>query len=216
MSNRFFLILYELLLSVTVGIALSKWRRLSKADKWIGILLVATFIQEVIAGYLKINRKSNFFTYHFYTPVEIYLIAQYFDRSIDLKPKNRLAIIIGLVGGCFCLINTLFFQPLSKINSYDLLFEGSVVLGLSLLSFYRLLLREDVVPGKMAQFWLTICFLFYWSLTYANFGLYGGQIGRVSKLTQIFDSTLTIANLLFYIGIAIVFIRYKKLIPSGE
>jgi hypothetical protein len=68
----------------------------------------------------------------------------------------------------------------------------------------------------MAHFWFIICFLFYWSLTYANFGLYGAQLNSKNIVSVIFNFTLLAANYLFYIGIATIFLRYKKLIPSGE
>jgi len=61
-----------------------------------------------------------------------------------------------------------------------------------------------------------MCFLFYWSLTYVNLGLFTVQIGRDDMLAKVFTWTLYLANLLFYFGLALVFLRYKKLIPSGE
>jgi hypothetical protein len=140
----------------------------------------------------------------------------YFDRSVGFKRPYRFGLFVSAGGVILSLINTLFFQPYDQINSYFLLFEGCAIIGLCLLSFYRLLIREDVMPGKMVHFWITICFLFYSSLTYANLGLYGKIVGHDNQFAKIFSWTLLGANLLFYLGIAFVFLRYKKLIPSGE
>ena len=207
---------YQLLLLITAGCAVYRWELLSKADKWICVLLCLTLVQECIASHLRFTYRSNFFTFHIYTPIELFVIVNYFGRSIGLGNSKYTGVWLGLAAILISVVNTLFLQSFHQINSYYLLFEGLVVLGFCLLSFYRLLIKDDVVPGKMAHFWITICFLFYWSLTYANLGLYGALLGKNSLLTKIFDATLYSANLLFYFGVALIFVRYKKLIPSGE
>jgi hypothetical protein len=209
-------ILYQLLLLITAGYAVYRWELLSNADRWICVLLCLTLVQECIAGHLLFTYRNNFFTYHIYTPIELFVIVNYFVRSIGLGNSEYTGVWLGIAGIMLSLINSLLLQSFYQINSYYLLFEGLVVLGFCLISFYRLLIKDDVVPGRMVHFWITICFLFYWSLTYANLGLYGAQVGKNSLLTKIFDVTLYSANLLFYFGIALVFVRYKKLIPSGE
>lgn len=207
---------YGLLLLITALLAVGQWARLSHADKWIAILLVFTFIQESIAGYLKIKYINNFFTYHIYTPIEIFLIINYFDRSVGIIEGKRIGIHIGIGAITLSIVNTLFFQRFNLINSYYLLFEGMMVIGLCMLAFYKLLIREDIVPGKMVVFWITVCFLFYWCLSYTNLGLWGASIDYSTFFAKVLGMALYYANLLFYFGLALVFIRYKKLIPSGE
>jgi hypothetical protein len=216
MSIILFESIYLPLLLLTAGIAFYRWRILSKADRWICTLLFITLLQESLSGYLGLMKKANFATFHFYTAIELFLIALYFDRSIGFRRPYIVGICIGIAGIIVSAINTYFFQPMEKFNSYFLLFEQCVILSLCLLSFYRLLIRDNIVPSKMAHFWLTICFLFYSSLTYADNGLYGAMVGHNNVLSKILDWTRQIANILFYFGIALVFIRYKKLIPSGE
>ena len=207
---------YLPLLLFTAGIAVYRWRVLSIADKWMCVLMIATLIEESFSKYYASTIHYNFFTYHIYTLVELFLISLYFDRSIGFRKPYLIGIIIGACGVVLSLINTFYFQSTHTFNSYFLLFEGVIVLSFCLLSFYRLLIRDNIVPGKMAQFWLTICFMFYQSLAYANNGVYGALAGQNNLLSSILDWSRQIVNLLFYFGIALVFIRYKKLIPSGE
>lgn len=216
MPLRFFSSFYLPLLFLTALLAIYRWQILSKADKWICVLLVVTLIQECISTYIGLIKLDNFFAYHVYTFIELFLIALYFDRSIGFRKPYFYGIIIGVTGIILSLVNTFYFQSTQKFNSYFLLFEQCVIISLCLLSFYRLLLREDVVPSKMTHFWVAICFLFYSSLTLANNGLYAAVIGYDTQLSRILNWTREIANLLFYLGIAVVFVRYKKLVPSGE
>ncbi len=207
---------YLFLLVFTLGLALARWRTLSQADRWICLLLFITIVQEWIAYQFKVLFQNNYITYHIYTPIEVLIILMYFDRAAHFSRKYAIAIYIGIVSVILSIVDTFFLQKYTEINSYYLLYEGCLVITLSILSFYKLLIREDIVPRKMAHFWITICFLFYWCLSYVNLGLFAYQVGHTKIIMKIFGWTLYCSNLLFYLGLAAVFVRYKKLIPSGE
>jgi uncharacterized membrane protein len=210
------IIAYELILLASVVIVFSRWKILSAPDKWIGVLLPITLVQELLEGYYMYNYKPNFFTYHIYTPIEVFIIVNYFLRSSRIQNDKQVGFIAGVGAVVLSVVNTVLFQPIDQINSYYLLFEGTVVIGLCMLSFYKLLVREDVIPRKMVVFWVTVCFLFYWCLSYTNLGLWGAVIGQATLFAKILRWALFFANMLFYLALAIVFARYKKLIPSGE
>ena len=197
-------------------LSLYRWKYLSKADRWICLLLLATVIEEYIARYYQVVYHNNFPTYHFYTPIELSIIAFYFVSSFKIKSPILWGSIICIVSCTLAALNTIYLQPLLKFNSYFLLFEGIMVISLCLIAFYKILIRDDIKPNKMVNFWLTISFLFYWSFTYVDFGVFG-KLEQVSgSLVKYFTFTLSAANLLFYLSIAFVLFFYKKLIPSGE
>lgn len=207
---------YLILLVISFGAGLSNFRTLSKADRLICLLLALTIIQESAATFMRLQYHNNFPTFHIYTPIEVSVIILYFFEASGLKYKLLISSILIIVSISLSIINTIFFQPYNTFNSYFLLYEGCVVVSLSLMSFFRLLLRDDIVPSKMVQFWLSMCFLIYWSLAFVDLGMFSVQISRTQTLARIFTWVLYSSNLLFYIGIAGVFIFYKKLIPSGE
>lgn len=211
-----FFLPYLFVLIIAFGSGVYQWRRLSIADKWLCILLAATILQETIAQLSEKFFHQNFSTYHIYTPIELFIIAFYFDHTIKLFKPYRLAIAIGGSGVVLSVLNTIFLEPFNTINTYFLLTEGCVVIVLCLVSFYKLMVREKIRLRVMSQFWITTCFLFYWCLTYMNFGLYGNIIGQSTKFGRIFAILLYSTNLVFYIGISITYLNYKKLVPSGE
>ncbi|MBS1644511.1 MAG: hypothetical protein JST36_05675 [Bacteroidetes bacterium] len=61
-----------------------------------------------------------------------------------------------------------------------------------------------------------MAFLLYWSLTYVSLGLFSGESQNIDFVAKIIAWALYVSNLLFYAGLLIIFIRYKRLIPSGE
>lgn len=209
-------VIYLLVLSFAAIATLYRWRLLSSADRWIPILMLATLAQECVANVMSRVTGNNYPSYHVYTPIEVCIICLYFDRSM----RFRFPYVIGsTIAGISVLLSIFIswkWQPVDTFNSYFLLYEGCLVIVFCLLSFYKLLIREDVIPGRMAHFWLTICFLLYWSLTFANLGLFARVPVEQVYLRTIFRITLYCANLLFYLGIIGVFVRYEKLIPSGD
>jgi hypothetical protein len=74
---------------------------------------------------------------------------------------------------------------------------------------------EDHLPYQFAHFWITLCFLVYWSTTFTGWGIYTVLNQQDFVLNPIFDKVLTVANFSFYLGIAAIFVLYKKLTPSG-
>jgi hypothetical protein len=71
MSYNLFSNIYLPLLCITAMLALYRWQVLSKADKWMSILMVITLVQECLSRYLA-HKGNNFPTFHFYTPIELY------------------------------------------------------------------------------------------------------------------------------------------------
>lgn len=214
MDDYLFWIYLPVLLTIAL-VALLQWKILTEADRWMAVLLAVTTLQECISWYFA-SKGNNFISYHIYTPTELFLISMYFDRSIGFKHAYRLGGIVAVSGFILATVNVLFFQKLNQFNSYFLMLEACAILSLCMLSFYKLLIRDNIIPGRMMQFWLTLCFLFYSSVTFVIYGLYGAMIGHHSSLSHIFTFTLFFANLSLYSGIGLVFLRYKKLIPSGE
>lgn len=206
-------------LAIILGASISsllRWKLLSKADLWICLLLCLAFVQESVSFFYEQKYQNNYPTYHFYTPVELSFICFYFVRSLRLKRPNLTSGIMAGVCVLLSVLNTIYLQPLKHINSNYLLIEGCICISFCLLSFYNILLRDDYAPSKQVQFWITIAFLFYWSLSYVNLGLYGSLAKTPKSIEKILTYTLYFANILFYIGMGVIFLRYPKLIPSGE
>lgn len=193
-----------------------RWRQLSQADKWLCYLMLLSVLQEFIAYAAAKALRNNLFTYHVYNPLELLVICFYFNESIDVLKGRYLGVWIGLGGMLLSLFCTLVLQPVWTFNSFFLMFEGFCVILLSLLAFYRILIKDDESsPLRKAHFWITACLLVYWSSTYTTWGLYTIFQQR-NYYVDLAGNVISIANVLFYAGISLLFVRYLKLKPSGE
>lgn len=168
-----------------------------------------------MAGILSICTINNFLSYHIYTPIELFIVLNYFFRAANIHNAPELGLVFGSIAILLSILDTLLFQKYNTINSYYLLFEGIVIISFCLFVFYRIFIREDIIPKRMAVFWITCCFLFYWCMSYINLGMWTA-IDYSSSIARILGLSLFYANLLFYICITFIFVYYKKLVPSGE
>lgn len=208
--------IYLILLSTTFLMCCFRWRNLKPADKLIPTLLGLTVLQELAAyGCYKLY-QNNMPTYHIYSPVEFFILCLYFNRSTKTFGKRNLGFSIGLIGVAAGIINTAYLQPILTFNSYYLLFEGTVIIIMCLVSLCEILLEETQDFINRPSFWFILALMLYWSVTYTGWGVFNLLQGTSSKLHIVFTSILYIANLLFYATIAVISITYKKQISSGK
>lgn len=213
MNIKWCIYLIILFSAATVGIA--KWKILQTPDKIVALLVSLTFASELTALLTSRYWHNNLPVYHIYSPLSFLLISLYFNYSIELFRKRRIGIIWGTAGVGLSIIDTLYLEKIDKINSYYLLFQGTTIIIYGLLSIRQILLDEDYLPYKFALFWITILFMIYWSITFTIWGFYVILSPEDAPMYSIFDVVLTTANFILYGGITIVFLLYRRLIPSS-
>lgn len=191
-----------------------RWNALSAADKIIAVLLWLTILQEIIASVLAHFRGNNMASYHFYSVAELLAISAYFAVG-STRTLRVVSIILGVTGFMFSIVNSIWIQPLTRPNTYFLMCEASMIIVLSLIGLYQITLNEEFVPLRMMRFWIALLLMLYWSVTFAAYGMMG-SLKPGTALTIVAASILQGANLLFYVSVALLLVRYPKLEPTGE
>lgn len=205
---------YAILLAATV-ICFLRWSVMSQADRALLYLLIAAFLYEISSFALLRIFGQNAFLSHFYSPLEFFLVSLYFNYSLTVL-RGRIGIFAGLFGAVCSVLNTLFLQPLSNINSHFLLFESTVIMLYCLMAFHQLLNLEEASMHRFTLFWIAVCFMMFWGATFMGWGMFSYFEGRNGALSLLHIRVLQTAAYLLYIGLALVFWRYKSLIPSGQ
>lgn len=207
---------YLAVIVIAAVISLVKYRQLDKASKIFSIMLIMTLISEVMAYVIAKYYRNNFPVYHFFAPIQLFLVGLYFNYSIESFRRKRIGIYIGIIGLLFGVFNTLFLQPIKTFNSYFLLFEGLCTIFMCLYAFNKMFVNEDIDILKSHHFWFTFILLTFWSITYVNWGV--REFIRYKMLEMIFSvgNVLWVVNVLTYSGIAFVFLFYRKNIVQRE
>lgn len=188
---------------------LIRFNRLDNAGRIVLLLLFVILVDEVIAHRFAQRFKNNMVVYNAYGLVELCLLILYFSFSNSFFGNKKIAYLLLAGGLAVGIVNFAFFESFKKLNSVYIFFEGFVVIVLALVSFYRLLLfDEELKLYRHPHFWFASVFLFFWSITYLNWGLFPllrdpGTIGNVIFF-------IWIVNIITYGAIGLIFQLYPK------
>jgi hypothetical protein len=207
-------LIYLIIIVLACIIALFRIKFVNKADGYILFLLNLTFISESIGKFLTIKYHDNTIVYQIFSPLEFFLIASYYNECIPFLKRNYIGRIVGIIGLLFAIFNMVFWQPINTYNSNFFVFEGLLVLILSLFSYFPLLIKEEISVLTYTQFWITTLFLFLWAFNFLRLTIIQSIHNEIfHKNFQIVAIAITY---LTYVGFGLVFYYYPKLIRSGE
>jgi hypothetical protein len=207
-------IIYLFLLSIILVLGFRKWNILQPADKVIIVLIGLTLLQETAAFLCYKYMGNNIFTYHIYSPIEFFLLCMYFNQINRMLKRKNIGLLIGIAGIAVGIINTSRFQSLMTFNSYYLLFEGTIIIILCLLTLCDILLSDSLDFNKRSYFWVTLALMLYWSITYTGWGIFNLLDAKNTSLLKTFTTISQGSNIVFYLSIGLIFTYYKKFIPA--
>ena len=188
---------------------------LGLAERFLAILMWTTFFVETVATmkfYLKSNSQP---VYHVFSPIEFMLMCLYFNYSIRFFKRHNLGWYLGFLGVLFSIINTLVLQKMTSINSNFLIWEGAAIIACCFISLHQILLDEEQLPYRFANFWFTVCFCFFWGTTFTGWGMTSVLDSNSREINKVVGIVFTTSNFIYYGGLAATFFYYKKLIPSS-
>ncbi len=207
-------VLYLYLLSMLFACicCLYRFKMLDTASKILAILICCAFLNEGAAFYMGKKYHNNLPLYAVYGLLEYALLCVYFNKVIDVFIKNNIGFYIALVGVILGILNIVYVQHLNNINSYFLLFEGLAVIGMSLFTFFRLLLKNDSLNlYRYHHFWFISILIFFWSITFLSWGLYNYINEKLFQSALNINIALAIVSTITYNCFAIVFLLYPKM-----
>jgi hypothetical protein len=204
--------LYLSTLAFSAICGLRRFKTQTRAIKFISILITLTFIFEFIAIFVIRFYKNNMPIYSIFNLIQFFVVAYYFDESIDVFKKRKIGMYVGYVGLFLGLLNIIIFQPLTSFNSNFLILEGLSIISMALFSFFRLLVQyEEFRFTSFSHFWISVILLFFWSITFLNWGLYDYIGEEFNDKIWIINLSILIVNIITYLSFGLVFIFYKKL-----
>lgn len=154
---------YVLLFSVTIALIRYKFLKNELIYIWYFILM-GIFFEILSRSLLYLKVPNTLPGLHLYTTLEFLLIGLFYQKYFgDFFNKNLMTyLIVGFV--IFAIINAFFIQGIYNFNTNASGLEGIIVIGLSLLCFYKMLMELDTRnPTKQPIFWINSGFLFYFA-----------------------------------------------------
>lgn len=204
--TRFLIYLAVLLFAFLA--AVWHYRRQALSLKMIALMLGFTILSEMAAAYAAWKYHNNMPVYHIYTPVSVILVALFYHYFIPFFRRYHIALWMAVVSIAAALVNTVYLQPLTVLDTYAILFSGELIIAMTLAALFYIAGNDSIVRlTRSPYFWLSWLFLFYWC---TNFFIWASiEVLRDtedhSALIPLYRA-IWIANLLFYTGTGFVFV----------
>lgn len=203
--------IYFFIIASAMFCGIIRYKLLDRGLKTIVILLFITLITEITASVTAYKFHTNALVYSVFNFIQFFFIALYFNSSVDLFKKSNAAIYIGIVVIIGGILNYVYL-PKSEMNTNFLLVEAFFTIAFALFSLYRqLLFYEQLDLFYYPHFWLSIIFLFFWSVTFMIWGLNNIMLVKFAKFWDHIWIFLWSINVVTYLGIAFVFVFYNKM-----
>lgn len=204
--------LYVLSLLFASLCSVVRFRKIDYASKILSLLISCDFVVEIAAYFFAKKYHNNLPLYAIDELVEYGLLCWYFNYVIDVFRKRNIGIYLSLIGICLGILNLKFVQNINSQNSYFLFFEGLLVLGMCLFTFFRLLLDPNFpYLYRYHHFWFTSILVFFWCITFLNWGLYDYLNLKLKQDAWIIDCALPLVGAITYTAFGVVFLSYNKL-----
>lgn len=207
---------YLALLTLSLLIGLRKYKILDTPSRIIVILLLVTLISESLSYVLAVKYSNNMPLYHFFNPIELSIIAIYYNYSIKTFRKRNIGYIIAIIGTTGSILNSIFLQPIDTLNSYFLLFEGLLIIFMSLYSYIEIFRDIDLYAITNPHFWFSSIFIFISGITYANWALYSFIAAEMVEVMPHINAIILLVSTIAYAGFGVVFIFIHKMYRSEQ
>ncbi|MBS1779683.1 MAG: hypothetical protein JST70_10195 [Bacteroidetes bacterium] len=199
-------------LGIAVISFVSRYKTVDRASKILGVLLCLTFLTERIADYSAHAFGNSIIVYGAFSPMQFFLISMYFNVSIRAFQRKSIGIIIGIPFLLMGYTDYFFIQGPKVMNSYFLLTESILVVGMCMYSFYRMMLEDEGLKlMKYPHFWFTSLFFLFWLGTFFIWGMYDFVTRQLHIKADLLGTVLLAINVLTYLGFAAVYFFYPKM-----
>lgn len=213
MRLDFFDLFYYCSLIASASIGLACFKKLEPPFRWIAVLLVITVISELIAKFIAIGLgKPNNIVYHFFTPLEYGIYVIIFLHFLG-HPQWKLPLLLSIAGLILLeIVNTIYFQPLTVMNTNTIIMENLLLVFLSLWLFIRI--REAPFRQELhleGVFWFNSAVLCYYAYNILISGLQSMKVYLLDNPPLIiYDFNKILSGLLYITYLVAIFLSASK------
>lgn len=200
-----------IIIFISLFISLVRYKILDKASKLLFVLILLTFLTEIIAYWSAYYFHNNNPVYNISSIVKFTITCLYFESIIPQFKTHKIGRKVAVAGLILSAFNTVFFQSFLDVNSYFLAFESITIIGLCLYYFYDYLSQDTFSNRLPIHFWFVALLLIFWSFTFFYWLIAYALLYTNAKSISWLPLILFSFNIIYYGGFAVIFLFYKKL-----
>jgi hypothetical protein len=211
--QEYIFIFYYLFLLLGIAIGYSKYKRMDAAIRllvqWLTIIAIAELATYILKKME--NHGQKYVVFHLSSTLEIVLITAYFIKLLRPKNSNILMTLNIVIWPSIALLNALFLQPITELNTNMLMLESFSIITMSLYFIYKVIINnlvENIFQNP--HFWISLLWLLLWSTTFFFWALIKILYRAHWRYTESVLTLQGIINLVVYAGITVVILFYSK------
>ena len=208
---------YLFVLMSAFGCGMIHLRKLDKAGKIFCVFCGFIFLAESTAYYAARVYHTNMAVYAVSNILGMLLLCLYFNYSVDYFRKSALGVWLGIISVLLGILNTGLFQPVTKLCTNFLVYEGIVTVAVCMFAFFRLLADSEKLRLKnIPQFWVMTTLVLYWTITLLSWSVYEFLGEKVSEYNSVINLLILVANIGCYATFGIIFLLYPKMLRANN
>lgn len=202
--------LFTAFLPVIIGVAMI--RQLDEAARIFLLMVAVSFLGELAAFCTAVVYRNNLPAYNISSIIEMVILCFYFNYIIGPFRKHHLGIIIGAVSLIVAILTLIYGQPITKVNNYFMVYQGIVIISMSMIYQVQLLRQHPYLGFKdIPHYWFTSALMFFWTLTVLNWAFYDYLYVRFPVHRMLLNYAIALVALITYLAFCATFLLYSKM-----
>ena len=154
---------YFLLFSLSI--TLFRFRYLTDSLRFVGLFVGLAIVGEIVSYVTgRVLHRPNLHILHVYTILEFNVIALFYFTFFGYFYSRSLVPVLMIGFTLLSALNSAFLQPLNRYNTYARGLEAILIIGLTVLCFYKMLTELSTKRlDKHPVFWINTGFLLYFA-----------------------------------------------------
>ncbi len=192
---------------------IKRYKYFDTATRILSVLVCCAFVTESAAYFFAKKYHNNIWVYNIFQILNFNLLCFYFNNVIDIFQKGNVGMYLAVSGTVAGIVDLLFIQHISSLNSYFLFLEGLLIIAMSFFAFFKLLSDPAFLyPHKFPHFLVHFFnFDFFWCITFLNWGLLNYININFKHAAWAINLALQLVNAITYGSIGVVFLLYPKM-----
>ncbi len=202
---RYLVFAYYMILFLSSISAIKNFKKLPKSFKIFGLLVVCTFVFELLAFYLAKTRHNNIVVYVSWMPIEVILMvwAYYTFHTDSVFRKTTVALMLLFL---IYFISELVGLNFKVFPNNLIMIENIVLYAIAAYSSYLILRKQLYIEiKKNCMIWINMGLLFFLSTTFFVWGF--NHLIKTNEVNLISRVTLVISNIVLYSIFAMSFFK---------
>jgi hypothetical protein len=203
-------VVYFTIILLGIVLGLLQWKKASRVVHWATILLILTVIIEVLATYSAKVYRNNLWVYHFFNPIQFFIITRCFWVELRYRFMYVLMYAIPII-----FISISLFAQQGDFPSYSISI-GFLFYILWCLLYFRVLLVSTSENSLWSYplFWISCGWLTFCTVNLLQLSIYNSVLfsqNEVSLLwTTVINNVRIGSNIFLYLSYLIAIVKSKS------